>query len=129
MAKFFSIFIGFLILIPVFVLYVARRSVTDPINKISKAANARTYDTKESRRETLNSISKLDIRTGDEIEKLYISIKKSTEDMVRYIEESLKKSLQISRLQNGLILVLADIVENRDKCTGDHIKKTLHTPR
>ena len=27
-------------------------------------------------------------------------------------------------MQNGLILVLADMVENRDKNTGDHVKKT-----
>ena len=32
-------------------------------------------------------------------------------------------------MQNGLIMVLADLVESRDKCTGDHIKKTAEYAR
>ena len=27
-------------------------------------------------------------------------------------------------MQNGLIMVLADMVESRDQCTGDHVRKT-----
>ena len=32
-------------------------------------------------------------------------------------------------MQNGLILVLADLVESRDQCTGDHIRKTAEYTR
>lgn len=39
-------------------------------------------------------------------------------------EQFKKQTDAIDKLQNGLILVLADLVESRDKCTGDHIKKT-----
>ena len=39
-------------------------------------------------------------------------------------EQYKKQNDAINKLQNGLILVLADLVESRDKCTGDHIKKT-----
>lgn len=39
-------------------------------------------------------------------------------------EQYKKQNDAITKLQNGLILVLADLVESRDKCTGDHIKKT-----
>ena len=39
-------------------------------------------------------------------------------------EQYRKQNDAIAKLQNGLILVLADLVESRDKCTGDHIKKT-----
>ena len=39
-------------------------------------------------------------------------------------EEYKRQNEAISKLQNGLILVLADLVESRDQCTGDHIKKT-----
>ena len=39
-------------------------------------------------------------------------------------EQYRKQNDAINKLQNGLILVLADLVESRDKCTGDHIKKT-----
>ena len=34
------------------------------------------------------------------------------------------KTETISKMQNGLILTLADLVESRDKCTGDHVRKT-----
>ena len=39
-------------------------------------------------------------------------------------EQYKRQNDAINKLQNGLILVLADLVESRDKCTGDHIKKT-----
>ncbi|MBO4385378.1 MAG: HD domain-containing protein [Clostridia bacterium] len=35
----------------------------------------------------------------------------------------------IERLQDGLILVMADLVESRDKCTGDHVRKTAEYTR
>ena len=35
-----------------------------------------------------------------------------------------RQSEVINKLQNGLILVLADMVESRDQCTGDHVRKT-----
>ena len=66
----------------------------------------------------------LDIRTGDEIETLYEEYKKAAHNTVRYIEEIQSKSEQLTKLQNGLILVLADMVESRDQCTGDHVFKT-----
>ena len=40
-----------------------------------------------------------------------------------------KQTRSISRLQNGLILVMADLVESRDKCTGDHVRKTAEYVR
>lgn len=72
----------------------------------------------------MKMIENLNIRTGDEIEYLYDAYKKTTADTVRYIDEVQHKGEQVIRLQNGLVLVLADIVESRDKCTGDHIRKT-----
>ena len=44
-------------------------------------------------------------------------------------ERAERQSLVISRLQNGLILVLADLVESRDKCTGDHVRITAEYTR
>ena len=44
-------------------------------------------------------------------------------------ERSENQNTQISRLQNGLILVLADLVESRDKRTGDHVHKTAEYAR
>ena len=44
-------------------------------------------------------------------------------------EEYEKQTKAISRMQNGLILVLADLVESRDQCTGDHVRKTAEYTR
>ena len=34
------------------------------------------------------------------------------------------KTIQLQTLQNGLVIVLADMVENRDKSTGGHVERT-----
>ena len=39
-------------------------------------------------------------------------------------ERMKRQSQSIDRMQNGLVLVLADLVESRDQCTGDHVQKT-----
>ena len=44
-------------------------------------------------------------------------------------EEYEKQTKAISSMQNGLILVLADLVESRDQCTGDHVRKTAEYTR
>ena len=41
-----------------------------------------------------------------------------------YLEDAKAKGEQIAEMQNGLIYILADLVESRDKCTGDHVRKT-----
>ncbi len=43
---------------------------------------------------------------------------------MKYISHSQKQSEQIATMQNNLIMILADLVESRDKCTGNHIKNT-----
>ena len=72
----------------------------------------------------LEQLQGLKIRTGDEIENLYLAITKTTEESVRYIEEAQQKNETIARMQENLITVLADMVESRDQYTGNHIKNT-----
>ena len=50
-------------------------------------------------------------------------------DTMQYVEDIHTQSETISKIQNGLILVLADMVESRDKCTGDHVRKTAEYAR
>ena len=40
-----------------------------------------------------------------------------------------KQSRALARWQSGLIMVLADLVESRDQCTGDHVHKTAEYTR
>lgn len=124
LAKVIALFIGFMIVIRTYTVWMAERHIIRPVNTIADAAGRFTYDTPQAREESMRMIEDLNIRTGDEIENLYNAYKKTTTDTVLYIDEVQKKKEQIARLQNGLILVLADIVESRDKCTGDHVRKT-----
>ena len=124
LAKIISLFIGVLVLIRAYAVWLAERHIVMPVNQITDVANRLSYDTPQAREQSLKILDELNIRTGDELEYLYESYRKTSADTVRYIDEVQQKNEQISRLQNGLIMVLADIVESRDQCTGDHVRKT-----
>ena len=124
LAKAASLFIGFFFLILVISMHAATSGIVTPVNAMADAAGSFAYNTERSRGEILERIRGLDIRTGDEIENLFHALAKTTEDTVRYITDAQEQAAQVQKLQNGLILVLADLVESRDKCTGDHVRKT-----
>ena len=123
-AKIVSLFLGFFILVLAFGIWLAEYNITLPINTMALAAGTFAYNSESARKNSIDSIRGLGIRTGDEIEHLYTAFEKTTEDTVRYISDVQEKSDEINKLQTGLILVLADVVESRDHCTGDHIRKT-----
>ena len=124
LVKILSLFFGFFILVLAIGAYAAEHEIIQPVNQIAAVSAAFAADSDETRKDSLDQIHLLDIRTGDEIENLYHSVRKMSEDTVAYIEDAQKKNEQIAKLQNGLILVLADLVESRDKCTGNHVRNT-----
>ena len=124
LAKIISLFLGFLILIRTYAVWMAERHIIKPINSIAHVSRRSGYDTPEARELWITMLDNLNIRTGDEIETLYEDYRRAAHNTVRYIEEIQHKSEQLTKLQNGLILVLADMVESRDQCTGDHVFKT-----
>ena len=124
LTKVISLFLGFFIMILALCLWLAEYGIILPINSMALAAGSFAYNSEASREESLAAIQELHIRTGDEIENLYHALVKTTEDTMSYIANAQKQSEQITKMQNGLILVLADLVESRDKCTGDHVRKT-----
>lgn len=124
LAKIISLFLGFLLLIRTYAVWLAERHIVKPINAIAHVSRHSGYDTPEAREKWIRMLNALDIRTGDEIETLYEDYKRAAHNTVRYIEEFQHQSEQLTRLQNGLIMVLADMVESRDQCTGDHVFKT-----
>lgn len=124
LAKIISLFLGFLILIRTYAVWLAERHIVKPINAIAHVSRHSSYDTPEAREKWISMLDALDVRTGDEIETLYEDYKRAAHHTVLYIEEIQHKSEQLTKLQNGLIMVLADMVESRDQCTGDHVFKT-----
>ena len=124
MGRELSLFLGFFILILALALWLADEYIITPVNAIAHAFGLFAYDSEEARAKSVQAVRELDIHTGDEIENLYRAILKSAGDTVQYIADSQKKAAAIARMQDGLIVTLADLVESRDKCTGDHVRKT-----
>lgn len=124
LTRIISMFLGFLSLILIFAMWMADHYIAEPINRITEVAGSLSYDTPEARTESIERVRALQMNTGDEIENLYDAMVEQTESTVHFIGEVEEKGEQINRLQNGLILVLADLVESRDRCTGDHVRKT-----
>ena len=122
--KMIGMFIGFFALILTTFLWLARYHVILPLNAMAIASSTFAYDSEESRNLSVDRLRELEIRTGDEIENLYHALLKTSEDSVKYVKDIHDKSDTITRMQSGLILVLADMVESRDQCTGDHVRKT-----
>ena len=119
-----SLFLGFIILIIALAVYLAEYHLVFPIFAMTYSARKFAYGSDEAMEVSLGRLQKVKISTGDEIENLYESISRTMAATVGYIEDVEEKGRQLSKMQHGLIYVLADLVESRDKNTGDHVRKT-----
>ena len=119
-----ALFAAFFIVICVLVLWLAKYNIIIPVNSIALTTNGFAFDSEESREDTVEQMRQLNIHTGDEIENLYLAVAKTAEDTMEYIAEDQEKRATIARMQDNLILVMADLVESRDQFTGDHVRKT-----
>ncbi len=124
MTKVFSLFIGFYILVLSLCIWLVDYHLIYPIVAMTVSARKFAYDSEEARDISVERLQHLDIVTGDEIENLYESLSKTIAETVGYLEDVEAKGEEIAHMQTGLIHVLADLVESRDKNTGDHVRKT-----
>ena len=124
LTKVASLFIGFFILILVLCMWLSEYHLIYPLDAMTFAARKFAFDSEEALETGVERLKDLDIATGDEIENLYESLSKTMSQTVEYIDDVQKKGEEIAHMQNGLIYIMADLVESRDKCTGDHVRKT-----
>ena len=124
LVKLVTLFLGFYVLIVAVGIWFAQYNIVLPINTIALCTSAFAYNNEVAREENVEKIRNLDIRTGDEIENLYHAIVRTSEDSMLYMQDLHEKTDLISSMQSGLIMVLADMVENRDGSTGDHVRRT-----
>ena len=129
LAKQISLFLGIVIMVLCLAVWLSDYHIIFPLNSMSHGASTFAFKSTEERDESVERIKSLQIRTGDEIENLYAAYAHTTEESMRYLTESRRKTQQINKLQGGLLMVLADVIESRDKCTGDHIRKTAEYSR
>lgn len=100
------------------------KRIVRPINSMSAAAYDFAYDDDGDRTVEESRFAELDIKSGDEIENLYICFLKTMADMQEYIDSVKEQSEHIAAIQHNIIITMADIVESRDESTGGHIKRT-----
>ena len=113
-----------------------KRGVVIPMNQMSLAAmkiaanttRASMLETEkvdlESIRDSVERLGKIGVRTRDEIEHLYESIYTMASDTYNFIQRVQEQNERIQRMQEIIIMEFAEVVEARDKSTGNHIKKT-----
>lgn len=74
------------IIMVLFVIYIMNRAMIKPINLLSAAARRFISEENESIGTRESAISKIEIKTGDEIENLFRSVKQMESDIYNYIE-------------------------------------------
>jgi len=89
------------------------------VQKLTKAG-----DDQDKLDEAVRQMRNLDIRTEDEVEKLYHDICDMASNQTEQLRSIRRLSENTAQMQDGLIITMADLVENRDSDTGAHIQKT-----
>ncbi|MBR4760586.1 MAG: hypothetical protein IK078_10635, partial [Lachnospiraceae bacterium] len=125
-AEMASVFLSLLVLIIVYVIWLAEYNITFPIQTIMRSMDrfSSASDTQESMDEDVKAFRKLGIHTGDEVENLYRSISRMTRDQAEQMRNIRRLSDSTMKMQDGLIITMADLVESRDSDTGAHVQKT-----
>ncbi|MCR4777746.1 MAG: HD domain-containing protein [Lachnospiraceae bacterium] len=118
------LFIGFHILVIAISIITTKYNIVMPITSITLYANELADTVTGATEENLEKIEELDIHTGDEIEQLYKAFCNMTAETVYRLNENQKKTEAIAKMQNALIITMADMVETRDSDTGAHVIKT-----
>ncbi len=116
--------LGFLTLVIAVSILTTRYHIVMPILGMTVYANELAEARSGANEERLEKIEELDIRTGDEVELLYRAFCKMTGDIVDQLNENHTKSAATSKMQNVLLMTMADMVESRDSNTGAHVLKT-----
>ena len=124
--KIMLIFSGFFVLILSYGLWISRYSLTYPIGSMTAFTNNFIRDDEDQKilDSKVKTVRSLDIHTGDEIEELYRSVSKMASGIAEQMREVRYYSNATAQMQNGLIITMADLVENRDSDTGAHVQKT-----
>ena len=72
----------------------------------------------------VKSLRKINVKTNDEVEKLYNSICNMALNQAEQIRSIRHFSDSTNKMQDGLIVTMADLVERRDTNSGSRIQKT-----
>ncbi|MBQ4464900.1 MAG: HD domain-containing protein, partial [Oscillospiraceae bacterium] len=118
--------IGFYVLILAYALWVSGIYMVYPMgNIVSGVEHFISAGTdQEALDEAVRMLRAIDIHTGDEVERLYRAVCDMAVNQTEQMRSIRRFSENTARMQDGLIITMADLVENRDSDTGAHIQKT-----
>ncbi len=121
-----TLYLSFFILLSTFVMWLTDYHIVYPIKTITDTVDGFTTsgDSQDKLDEDVKTIRSIDVHTGDELERLYLSICGMTKNQAEQMRNNRRLSDSTAKMQDGLIITMADMVENRDSDTGAHIQKT-----
>ena len=126
MFRVFLIIAGFLVMILAYALWTTGLYIVYPINSIAEGVGefiAAGTD-QEKLDDAVRGLRAINVRTGDEVEKLYHAICDMASNQTEQMRSIRRFSENTVKMQDGLIVTMADLVENRDSDTGAHVQKT-----
>ncbi|MCR4909616.1 MAG: HD domain-containing protein [Lachnospiraceae bacterium] len=121
-----SVFSGFFIILCTVVVWLVDYHLIIPINSFADSMDriSSVSDTQEQMDENVKIFRSLGIHTGDELEKLFLSVCRMTRNQAEQMRSIRRLSDSTAKMQDGLIITMADLVESRDSDTGAHVPKT-----
>lgn len=124
--KVLLIMAGFFMLIISYTIWSIGNNMSYPISTIAAYVDnfSDSVKNQEELDENVKQIRSLEIQSGDEIQKLYDAICRMTLGQAEQIRDIRRLSESTVKMQDGLIITMADMVENRDSDTGAHVQKT-----
>ncbi|MCR4557197.1 MAG: HD domain-containing protein [Saccharofermentans sp.] len=117
---------AFTIIITIIFVALSESYIIYPITKLTESAKdfIKNIGDQDSIDRSVKELKSIDIRPENEIGELYTTVSKMESDMADQYRDIRQYSENVMKMQDGLILLMADMVENRDSDTGDHIQKT-----
>ena len=101
-------------------------SVIYPITGITRASDdfISKIGDQDAMDESAAGLKKMDIRSKNEVGDLYRTVSRMETDISGQFRDIRQYTENILKMQNGLMILMADMVEIRDSDTGAHIQKT-----
>lgn len=117
---------GFFLLVIAYALWLTGIHMVYPINAIVTAVEdfISAGTDQEKLDDSVRKLRTIDVSTSDEVERLYHAVCDMALNQTEQMRSIRRFSENTAKMQDGLIITMADLVENRDSDTGAHIQKT-----
>ena len=114
--KLLALFIGCFVFIFAIGFSFVENNIILPVNSMAYCAKILTYENEATREKQIDLIKSLKIKTGDEIEHLYRSFQKTTENVVKYLKNLQKAKMKVADMH--VKVAAMDKIAHKDSLTG-----------